>query len=48
MYRYSDWFLLACVVLPWAVEQYDAALLRLGEPPPRPFPHRSPLCCWST
>lgn len=30
LYRYSDWFLLACVVLPWAVEQYDAALVPAG------------------
>ncbi|MFF8387769.1 hypothetical protein ACF053_29585 [Streptomyces kanasensis] len=27
LYRYSHWFLLSCVVLPWAVEQYDAALV---------------------
>ena len=30
VYRYSDWFLPACVVLPWAVEQYDAALVPAG------------------
>ncbi|MFD4320504.1 hypothetical protein [Streptomyces sp. NPDC058548] len=30
LHRYSDWFLLACVVLPWAVEQYDAALVPAG------------------
>lgn len=28
--RYSPWFLLACVVLPWAIEQYDAALTPVG------------------
>lgn len=30
LYRYSDWFLLACVVLPWTIEQYDAALVPAG------------------
>ncbi|GAA2770495.1 hypothetical protein [Streptomyces showdoensis] len=25
--RYNDWFLLACEMLPWAVGQYDAAVL---------------------
>ena len=30
LYRYSDWFLLSCVMLPWAVEQYDAALVPAG------------------
>lgn len=25
--RYSPWFLLACVVLPWAIGQYDTALV---------------------
>ncbi|GHH54747.1 hypothetical protein [Streptomyces candidus] len=30
LHRYSDWFLLSCVVLPWAVEQYDAALVPVG------------------
>ncbi|WP_326757453.1 hypothetical protein OHB35_00935 [Streptomyces phaeochromogenes] len=28
--RYSDWFLLSCVVLPWIVEQHDAALVPAG------------------
>ncbi|WP_157877326.1 hypothetical protein [Streptomyces odonnellii] len=28
--RYRDWFLLSCVVLPWIVEQYDAALVPAG------------------
>ncbi|WP_405953603.1 hypothetical protein [Streptomyces phaeochromogenes] len=28
--RHSDWFLLSCVVLPWIVEQYDAALVPAG------------------
>ena len=27
---HNDWFLLSCVVLPWAVEQYDAALAPVG------------------
>lgn len=26
LHRYSNWFLLSCVVLRWAVGQYDAAL----------------------
>jgi hypothetical protein len=30
LYRYSDWFLLSCVVLPWGVEQYDAVLVPAG------------------
>lgn len=30
LYRWSDWFLLSCVALPWAVEQYDAALVPAG------------------
>ncbi|GAA1933692.1 hypothetical protein [Streptantibioticus ferralitis] len=30
LHRYSDWFLLSCVVLPWAVESYDAALVPAG------------------
>ncbi|MFJ4880046.1 hypothetical protein ACIP93_33230 [Streptomyces sp. NPDC088745] len=30
LYRWSNWFLLSCVVLPWAVEQYDAALVPVG------------------
>ncbi|MFJ5588338.1 hypothetical protein ACIQCG_01145 [Streptomyces noursei] len=30
LYRYSDWFLLSCVVLPWGVEQYDALLVPAG------------------
>ncbi|MEU5547155.1 hypothetical protein AB0G85_33065 [Streptomyces sioyaensis] len=25
LHRYSPWFLLACVVLPWTIEQYDTA-----------------------
>lgn len=28
--RYSPWFLLACVLLPWAIEQYDAQLAPVG------------------
>lgn len=27
LHRYSPWFLLACVVLPWAIGQYDTALV---------------------
>ncbi|MEV4441320.1 hypothetical protein AB0K09_20310 [Streptomyces sp. NPDC049577] len=30
LHRYSDWFLLSCLVLPWAVEQYDAVLAPVG------------------
>jgi hypothetical protein len=30
LHRWSDWFLLSCVVLPWAVEQYDVALVSVG------------------
>jgi hypothetical protein len=30
LHRYADWFLLSCVVLSWAVEQYDAALTPVG------------------
>ncbi|MFJ9378862.1 hypothetical protein [Streptomyces sp. NPDC101455] len=30
LYRYNDWFLISCVVLPWAVEQYDTALSPVG------------------
>lgn len=26
LYRYCPWFLLSCVLLPWAVAQYDAVL----------------------
>lgn len=26
LYRYCPWFLLSCVLLSWAVAQYDAAL----------------------
>jgi hypothetical protein len=33
VYRCSDWFLLACVVLPWTVEQYDAALVPPADKP---------------
>ncbi|KUN83782.1 hypothetical protein [Streptomyces griseoruber] len=28
--RIARWFLLSCVVLPWAVEQYDAQLAPVG------------------
>lgn len=28
--RFDPWFVLSCVVLPWAVEQYDAALVPAG------------------
>ncbi|MFJ9378880.1 hypothetical protein [Streptomyces sp. NPDC101455] len=28
--RFDVWFLLSCVVLPWAVEQYDAQLTPVG------------------
>ncbi|MEV6404140.1 hypothetical protein AB0M58_14495 [Streptomyces bobili] len=28
--RFAPWFLLSCVVLPWAVEQYDAQLAPVG------------------
>ncbi|PZS21646.1 MAG: hypothetical protein DLM60_05930 [Pseudonocardiales bacterium] len=30
LHRYGQWFLLSCEVLPWAVEQYDAALAPVG------------------
>nr|WP_233109105.1 hypothetical protein [Streptomyces sp. 14R-10] len=28
--RFDPWFVLSCVVLPWAVEQYDATLVPAG------------------
>ncbi|MFE2529436.1 hypothetical protein ACFXEL_35015 [Streptomyces sp. NPDC059382] len=30
LHRYSDWYLLSCAVLPWAVEQYDAVVVPVG------------------
>lgn len=30
LHRYNPWFLLACVLLPWAIEQYDSRLAIVG------------------
>jgi hypothetical protein len=27
LYRWNPWYMLTCVALPWAIEQYDAALV---------------------